>query len=465
MSQNLLELVQNYFGGATVRQASTALGESESSIGTALRSIVPLALGGLFARSQQPGGTAELFGMANQAHSNGILSNLGSLLGGTSSVHTTAPASDGGLLNKGAELLRSVLGTHYTAAVEGVSQQAGVRESTTSSLLGMAVPVALGLLGKHAAENNLDANGFGSYLSSQRSNIVGALGGLPGGLGTMLSGLGLGSVAAGIGNTASAAANTFGNTVSAAANRTGEAGRSAVRDVESVASSPSRWPWLLLALAVLAGLFYFMRSCNKTPETTEPVATTTTTDTTMTAAAPAPAPAPAAPTGRYDEASGNYIYDTGANTEVKLPDGTVLNVGSNSFESRLFNFLNDKNQTVSDDKTQGWMSLDRVYFNTGKSTLTAESQAQLKNVAAILKAFPNATLKFGGYTDNKGKAAMNMALSADRAKIARDAVVGNGIDGGRIAAEGYGDAHPIASNDTPEGRAQNRRVDVRVTKK
>ena len=464
MSQNLLELVQNYFGGATVRQASTALGESESSIGTALRSIVPLALGGLFARSQQPGGTAELFGMANQAHSNGILNDLGSLLGGTSSVHTTAPATDGGLLNKGAELLRSVLGTHYTSAVEGVSQQAGVRESTTSSLLGMAVPVALGLLGKHAAENNLDANGFGSYLSSQRSNIVGALGSLPGSLGTMLSGLGLGSVAAGIGNTASAAANTFGSAASSAASRTGDVGRSAVRDVERATSSSSRWPLLLLALAVLAGLFYFMRSCNKAPENTEPMATTTTTtDTTMTAAAPAPAPA--APTGRYDEASGNYIYDTGANTEVKLPDGTVLNVGSNSFESRLFNFLNDKTQTVSDDKTQGWMSLDRVYFNTGKSTLTAESQAQLKNVAAILKAFPTAALKFGGYTDNKGKAAMNMALSADRAEVARAAVVGNGIDGGRITAEGYGDAHPIASNDTPEGRAQNRRVDVRVTKK
>ncbi|GAB3864076.1 hypothetical protein GCM10028824_01130 [Hymenobacter segetis] len=454
MSQNLLELVQNYFGGATVRQASTALGESENSIGTALRSIVPLALGGLFARSQQPGGTAELFGLASQAHTNGILNNLGSLLGGTSNVHTTAPATDGGLLNKGAELLRSVLGTHYTAAVEGVSQQAGVRESTTGSLLGMAVPVALGLLGKHAAENKLDANGFGSYLSSQRSSIMGALSGLPGGLGTMLSGLGLGGAAAGIGNT-----------VSAAANRTGEAGRTAFRNVEPRATSPSRLPLLLLALAVLAGLFYFMRSCNKTPETTEPTATTTTiTDTTITTVPPAPAPA-AAPTGRYDAASGNYIYDTGANTEVKLPDGTVLNVGSNSFESRLFNFLNDKTQTVSADKTQGWMSLDRVYFNTGKSTLTAESQAQLKNVAAILKAFPTATLKFGGYTDNKGKAVMNMALSDDRAKIARQAVVSNGIDGARITAEGYGDAHPIASNDTPEGRAQNRRVDVRVTKK
>ncbi|MBJ6111735.1 OmpA family protein [Hymenobacter sp. BT523] len=454
MNQPLIDLVQNYFGGDTVRQTSTALGESESSIGTALRSVVPLALGGLFARSQQPGGAAELFGLANQAHSSGILGNLSSLLGGLSS-NSAAPASDGSLLNKGVEMLRSVFGSHYTTAVEGVSQQAGVRTSTTSSLLSMAVPVVLGLLGKHAADNNLDANGFSSYLGSQRSSIMGALGSLPGGLGAVVSGLGLG-------NAAGAAANTFGSTVSAAADRTGHAARDTARDVEAVATSPSRWPWLLLALAVLAALFFLMRGCNKESETTPPPTTETVTDTTATTTT---AVAPAAPTGRYDEASGNYIYDTGANTDVKLPDGTVLNVGSNSLESRLFNFLNDANQTVSDDKTQGWMSLDRVYFNTGKSTLTAESQAQLKNVAAILKAFPNAAIKFGGYTDNKGKADMNLTLSADRANAARKAVMDAGIDAGRVAAEGYGQEHPIASNDTPEGRAQNRRVDVRVTKK
>ncbi|QIL75437.1 OmpA family protein [Hymenobacter sp. HDW8] len=460
MSQNLLELVQSYFSGDTVRQTSNALGENESSIGTALKSIIPLVLGGLFARSQQPGGNTELFDLSRQAHSSGILGNLGSLVGGTSSTSTTAPATDGSLLNKGAEMLRSVFGSNYTSAVDGISQQAGVRTSTTSSLMGMATPVILGLLGKHAADNNLDSNGFGNYLSSQRGSIMGALGSLPGNIGGMLSGLGLGGAAASVGSAASAATNTFGNTVSAAANRTGDAVRNTARDVEAVADSPSRWPWILLGLLALAAAFFFVRGCDKEPEATAPATTEMTTDTAAVAAAPI-----AAPTGRYDEASGNYIYDTGANTDIKLPDGTVLNVGSNSFEARLYNFLNDPNQTVSDDKTQGWMSLDRVYFTTGKSALTAESQAQLKNAAAILKAFPNAAIKLGGYTDNKGKADMNLTLSADRANAARKAMMDNGIEAGRVAAEGYGQEHPIASNDTPEGRAQNRRVDVRVTKK
>ncbi|GAB2451433.1 hypothetical protein GCM10011375_36900 [Hymenobacter qilianensis] len=460
MSQNLLELVQSYFSGDTVRQTSTALGENESSVGKALRSVVPLVLGGLFARSQQPGGNAELFDLSRQTHSSGILNNPGTLVGGMGSSSTTAPASDGGLLNKGAEMLRSVFGSNYTSAVDGMSQQAGVRNSTTSSLMGMATPVILGLLGKHAADNNLDSTGFGNYLSSQRSSIMGALGSLPGNIGSMLAGLGLGGAAASVGSAASSATHNLGNTVSAAAHRTGDAARNTARDVETDTDSPNRWPWILLGLLALAAAFFFVRGCDREPEAAAPATTDMVADTTTVAAAPL-----AAPTGRYDEASGNYIYDTGANTDIKLPDGTVLNVGGNSFEARLFNFLNDPNQTVSDDKTQGWMSLDRVYFTTGKSALTAESQAQLKNTAAILKAFPNAAIKLGGYTDNKGKADMNLTLSADRANAARKALMDNGIDAGRVTAEGYGQEHPIATNDTPAGRAQNRRVDVRVTKK
>lgn len=360
---------------------------------------------------------------------------------------TATPAADGGLLGRGTELLRSVLGSGYAPAVEGVSQQAGGRSSTVSSLMSMAVPVVLGLLGRHAATNNLDASGFNSYLGEQKSSIVSALGSLPSGLGNLLGGLGLG--------TAASVGSNLGNTVTAAASRTGAAVQGAAREVETAATSPSRWPWLLLLLAGIAALVYFMRGCNN--ETT-PAATTTTTRT-MAAAAMA------APTGRYDTGTGNYIYDTGANTTLKLADGTTLTVGDNSTEARLFNFLNDKGQTVSDNKTQGWISLDRVYFNTGKSTLTDASLAQFKNLAAILKAFPDASLKLGGYTDTQGAAAKNLLLSADRANAARMAVVSNGIAPGRVAAEGYGQEHPLTGNDTPEGRAQNRRVDVRVTKK
>ncbi|UYZ61641.1 OmpA family protein [Hymenobacter weizhouensis] len=458
MSQNLLDLVQNYFGGDTTRQVSTALGENESSIGAALRSGVPLVLGALFTRAQQPGGTADLLHLARQAHGSNLLGNLSSLLGGTAAAGTAAQAVDKDLLSRGTELLRSGLGLHYAPAVEEVSQAAGVRPATTSSLLSMAVPVVLGLLGRHAAQSNLDERGFSTYLNDQRGGVLSALSSLPGNLGNLFPGLGLGTTTLTdrVSPTAHPAADGPGTAISPTSPA---APGQAVGTSEPARRTPARWPWLLLLVLGLAALWYFTRSCNRNPQsTTLAVPDTTTTE-------PAPAPAPPAPTGQLDEATGNYIYEVGAPTELRLPDGTVLNVGANSVEVRLYQFLSDASQTVSADNTQGWLSLDRVYFDTGKATLTPESQAQLRNIMLILQAFPSATIKLGGYTDNVGPAEPNLLLSADRANAARKALLDNGLDPLRVQAEGYGQEHPVASNDTPEGRAQNRRVDVRVTRK
>jgi len=97
--------------------------------------------------------------------------------------------------------------------------------------------------------------------------------------------------------------------------------------------------------------------------------------------------------------------------------------------------------------------------------LKPESQEQLKNMAEILKAYPSVNLKLGGYTDNTGNAKDNMKLSDERAKNVMAEIVKLGVDASRLKAEGYGDAHPVASNETEEGKAANRRIDVNVTAK
>ena len=93
------------------------------------------------------------------------------------------------------------------------------------------------------------------------------------------------------------------------------------------------------------------------------------------------------------------------------------------------------------------------------------SQEQLKNVAEILKAFPSVEIKLGGYTDNVGKPESNQKLSADRASMVMNELVKLGIASSRLKSEGYGEQYPIASNTTDAGRQQNRRIDIRVTKK
>jgi outer membrane protein OmpA-like peptidoglycan-associated protein len=65
----------------------------------------------------------------------------------------------------------------------------------------------------------------------------------------------------------------------------------------------------------------------------------------------------------------------------------------------------------------------------------------------------------GGHTDNTGSAAANMALSQRRADAVRDALVKDGVDSAMLTTKGYGETKPVASNDTPEGRLQNRRTE------
>lgn len=170
--------------------------------------------------------------------------------------------------------------------------------------------------------------------------------------------------------------------------------------------------------------------------------------------------------GSLDSTTQNFIYNIGDTQEIALPDGVKLKIGSNSSEAKLITFLNSAAEHVDTvDKTKGWISLDRLYFQTGKSTLTPTSETQLKNIAAILKAYPNVTLKLGGYTDNSGTAEGNLKLSDSRAKSAMASLVGLGTPATALAAEGYGQEHPIADNGTQAGMALNRRIDIRVTKK
>ena len=104
-------------------------------------------------------------------------------------------------------------------------------------------------------------------------------------------------------------------------------------------------------------------------------------------------------------------------------------------------------------------------FETGKSSLKSESAEQLKNIAEILRAYPAVNVKVGGYSDNTGDANDNLKLSTDRASAVKSELIKLGISDARVESEGYGIEHPIASNDTEEGRAANRRTSVRVTKK
>ena len=168
--------------------------------------------------------------------------------------------------------------------------------------------------------------------------------------------------------------------------------------------------------------------------------------------------------GHFDAKTGNYIYDTGAPTTLKLPGGaSITNVGVNSTESLLHRFLADPTKQVDTlDLSRGWCNFDRVFFETGKATLTSESMSQLRNVVTLMRAYPTARVKIGGYTDSTGTYKVNKMLSEARARTAWASLVEMGISPARIDARGYGPHYSIAPNSTELGRAMNRRLSVKV---
>ena len=109
---------------------------------------------------------------------------------------------------------------------------------------------------------------------------------------------------------------------------------------------------------------------------------------------------------------------------------------------------------------------DSVVNFASSSADVPESMAPfLKNAAAELKQLKAGhVLEIAGYTDNTGDAALNLALSQKRAESVREALIKYGVDPDMLVAKGYGEADPVANNDTPEGRLKNRRIEYHVVK-
>lgn len=114
-----------------------------------------------------------------------------------------------------------------------------------------------------------------------------------------------------------------------------------------------------------------------------------------------------------------------------------------------------------DIKETGHTAVYGIYFDTGKSVIKPESEAALGEIAKLLKADAGLRVNVVGHTDSVGGIDSNMKLSKDRANAVAQALVAKyGIAAARLEAYGVGPLAPIASNDTEEGRAKNRRVEL-----
>lgn len=116
-----------------------------------------------------------------------------------------------------------------------------------------------------------------------------------------------------------------------------------------------------------------------------------------------------------------------------------------------------------DEETQRIEISEMIQFETGSDRITSESQSIIDEIAQVMENHPEVELvRIEGHTDNVGERQMNMDLSKDRANAVRTALVERGIDQERMEVAGFGPDEPIADNATPEGRAENRRVEFHI---
>jgi SH3 domain-containing YSC84-like protein 1 len=109
---------------------------------------------------------------------------------------------------------------------------------------------------------------------------------------------------------------------------------------------------------------------------------------------------------------------------------------------------------------RGRVTLSNVHFETGRADLTPDSEAALNEALSALKEHPDWKIRVEGFTDSRGLKEGNLKLSSERAEAMANWLADHGIDRSRLSSKGYGDARPVASNSTQEGRAKNRRVEL-----
>jgi OmpA-OmpF porin, OOP family len=312
-----------------------------------------------------------------------LLNNLDSRLGGGSGTSS--------LLNSGAQLISSLFGNKTDGVTDLIASGSGVSRGSASTLLSLAAPIVMSVLGKQMASRGLGASGLSALLGGERTSLLGAL---PAGVTGLL----------GLKDSVLTSSRAEEETLREPIDRAHDLERSGISNW---------WPALVAGLAALAFLIFLVSRSQQPKVASSPVDTT-----------PSAAPRQLA--------------------NITLPDGAKLNVGEGSPVYQLSSFLADPSAS---DLPKRFV-FDDLHFESGTTRLTPEGQRTAASLLSVLKAYPSVKVVLEGHTDATGDAAANKALSQQRAEVVKRMLVDGGVAADRIEAQGYGQERPVADNNT-----------------
>jgi len=404
---NIMDAIRPLLSGNALESASRFVGEGRDSTRRALETAVPASIVGI-ADNASDGRSAE--GLLDQFRRGAVPQLDPADFGKTLSD----PTASEGLSRGGGGFLQGIMGNKFGSLVDGIAGSSGVGRGAASKLLGLAGPLVLGVIGKHAMTKRLDGRGFARYLGGQRS-LAAAL--LPASIGAIL-GMGQGGYA------------------------------------HHLEHAPKRgvakWvPWALAALAVILGLSWLSQRRERRRRAERPgVERISRPEVTRDVDRPPPATPQASPEVAKPQAP-----------QATAPAGPeeAQPVAGADVSAKLERILESKSGQPQRLELKG------VEFAAGSAVLDEDAKASLSELGEALKAHPDAKVKIEGHADATGSTEGNMRLAEARAKAAANFLVQEeAISADRVSSEGKGAAEPRMSNTTETQRGADRRVEVLV---
>jgi outer membrane protein OmpA-like peptidoglycan-associated protein len=434
---SILDLARQAMTPDIVRNVGSFIGESPAAAGKGFASAMPSVLAGIVDMGSTPSGAERVQSMISDGgFGSSTLGSLGSLLGGGSAT--------AGLLRSGGHLLSSLFGSKESEVTDAVARSADMSSGSAGKLLALAAPIVMAVLGREIGTRGLDRTGLMNLLAGERSSVASLL---PAGLAGILG----------------YKTPTVPSTVIPERERirTEPVVTAPTRHVEPIVRERTTsgwgwWPAVAAGLAALALIFFATRpQAPKVAVTDQTVPSAAPREITVPTPPVATAPAPTVPVPSASVA-------TTPEPTTPAPAAETPKVEEKSFLTQFTAYLADTSDTTLPKR----FVFDDLNFETGTATLTPASQATVDELATILKANPGVQVTLEGHTDSTGNAAANRKLSQDRAAAVKAKLVGEGaIAPERIRTAGYGQERPLASNDSEDGRARNRRTELVVTKR
>lgn len=468
MAVNLLAYLSDQFSTTVVNEISRTLDETYDNTLKTTAGAIPAVLGGLAHYVSESGSASSLLSFLRGGDYSQAPFEVGQVTGTGQDLQSAVGVGD--------QFISKILGSKSKDVASELARYGGVKIQSAQAIMALIGAELRGVLGRQVLENGLSTDNLHSLFAGQAVNFRKAL---PVGLSGVASLL----------NFDAFEASSDPEKVQLVDNFSGSAVNPDIPKSPQIERERENNRWLRPALLAVGALVVFLlvQKCREPQTSTDGIET----DTTARVESDAQEDTSAATRSNIektnastkDTAAGEFkrngaIGNTpGSNkdatrdsattssaqpevrTQIELPGGRRLKLTENSFTYNLAKFLGSK--PANPLRT---FTFDNLTFETNSSRITSSSQPNVNDLIEIMKAYPSLNIRIEGSTDNTGDARTNKNLSLERALAVKYALTTAGIEANRVTTQGFGSEKPTASNDTPEGKRKNRRIDVVVTK-